>query len=86
MRYNRYVIKFSCSKGVMSDVMYAVLMTRSKIHSVWHLGLERFERKSNSRNNVDVMVDVPEGKEGLFTGLSGVILMVPKDYQGEIKT
>ena len=84
MTYKRYVIKFSCSAGNMSDVMYAILMTRSKIHSVWHLGLEKYDRRVNSRNMVDVMVDIPEGKEGMFTDIAKVLLVVPKDYQGEM--
>jgi hypothetical protein len=80
-----YVVKINCSKDQMADVMYAVIITKSKILSIGHLGLEKYNRRQNAFNGADLSICIPHGKEGLFTELAKVLLVTIKDFQGELR-
>ena len=59
--FYRYT-KISVSDKKMSNFLYAIFMTDSKLESYNHLNLERFTRKQNSGNMVSVAILIDENK------------------------
>ena len=76
--------KISISDKKMSDFLYAIFMTDSKLESYNHLNLERFTRKQNSGNMVTVVVLIDENKITTFEELAGVTLQTSDDFQGRM--
>lgn len=76
--------KLSISDKAMSKTMYALLITKGKLVNSNNLGLERFTRRQNSGNMVDVVVELKEGQIELFEELAGVKLKTSKEFQGEM--
>ena len=68
----------------LSDLMYAILITNSKLVSTFHLGLERYSRKQNSGNKVDFVVGFQPEKQLIFEELAGVKLKSSEEFQGEM--
>ncbi len=77
--------KISVSDKKMSNFLYAIFMTGSKLESYNHLNLERFTRKQNSGNMVSVVILIDEGKITTFEELAGVTLQTSDDFQGRMK-
>jgi hypothetical protein len=77
--------KISVSDKKMSNFLYAIFMTGSKLESYNHLNLERFTRKQNSGNMVSVVILIDEGKITTFEELAGVKLETSHDFQGRMK-
>ena len=77
----RYV-KIPVSDKKMSNFLYAIFMTESKLHSYHHFGLQEYTRKQNSGNMVTVVVLIDEDKITTFEELAGVTLQTPDDFQG----
>ena len=77
--------KISISDKKMSNFLYAIFMTDSKLHSYHHLGLEQYTRKQNSGNMVNVVVLIDENKITTFEELAGVTLQTSDDFQGRMK-
>lgn len=76
--------KIEISEKKMAKLMYAILMTKSKIINCHHLGLERFTRKQNSRHRVNVVVDVEDEKVKDFEKLAEVKLKTSEEFQGKM--
>jgi len=77
--------KISISDKKMSNLLYAIFMTNSKLHSHQHLGLEKYTRKQNSGHIVNVVIGIKEDKIIEFEELSGVKLITSDDFQGTMK-
>ena len=77
--------KISISDKKMSNFLYAIFMTDSKLESYNHLNLERFTRKQNSGNMVSVAILIDENKITTFEELSDVTLQTSDDFQGKMK-
>jgi hypothetical protein len=77
--------KISVSDKKMSNFLYAIFMTGSKLESYNHLNLERFTRKQNSGNMVSVVILIDEDKITTFEELAGVTLQTSDDFQGRMK-
>ncbi len=77
--------KISVSDKKMSNFLYAIFMTGSKLESYNHLNLERFTRKQNSGNMVSVVILIDEDKITTFEELAGVTLQTSDDFQGTMK-
>ena len=77
--------KISVSDKKMSNMLYAIFITKSKLHSYNHLGLEQYTRKQNSGNMVDVVIGIKEDKIAEFEELAGVTLLTSHDFQGTMK-
>jgi hypothetical protein len=76
--------KISVSDKKMSNFLYAIFMTDSKLESYNHLNLERFTRKQNSGNMVSVVILIDEDKITTFEELAGVTLQTSDDFQGRM--
>ena len=76
--------KISVSDKKMSNFLYAIFMTGSKLESYNHLNLERFTRKQNSGNMVSVVILIDEDKITTFEELAGVTLQTSDDFQGRM--
>lgn len=74
--------KLPISNVKMSKVMYALLITNSKLVNSSHLGLEKYTRKQNSGNRVDVVFEVEKDKLDVFEELSELKLRTSEDFQG----
>jgi hypothetical protein len=76
--------KISVSDKKMSNFLYAIFMTGSKLESYNHLNLERFTRKQNSGNMVSIVILIDEDKITTFEELAGVTLQTSDDFQGKM--
>ncbi len=76
--------KISVSDKKMSNFLYAIFMTGSKLQSYNHLGLEKYTRKQNSGNMVSVAILIDENKITTFEELAGVTLQTSDDFQGRM--
>jgi hypothetical protein len=76
--------KISVSDKKMSNFLYAIFMTGSKLHSYNHLGLEKYTRKQNSGNMVSVVILIDEDKITTFEELAGVTLQTSDNFQGRM--
>ncbi len=76
--------KISVSDKKMSNFLYAIFMTNATLQSYHHLGLEKYTRKQNSGNMVNVVILIDEDKITTFEELSGVKLQTSDDFQGKI--
>jgi hypothetical protein len=72
--------KISVSDKKMSNFLYAIFMTGSKLETYNHLNLERFTRKQNSGNMVSVVILIDEDKITTFEELAGVTLQTSDDF------
>lgn len=63
--------KMRLSNKQMADVMYAIIMTRSKLTSSLSM-CRGYTRKQNAYNMVDVMIEIDSDAEKEFLQLSGV--------------
>jgi hypothetical protein len=77
--------KISISDKKMSNFLYSIFMTGSKLHSYHHLGLEQYTRKQNSGNMVNVVILIDENKITTFEELAGVTLQTSDDFQGKME-
>ena len=77
--------KLSISDKKMSNFLYAIFMTKATLHSHHHLGLEKYTRKQNSGNMVDVVIGIEEDKIVQFEELADVTLKTSHDFQGTMK-
>jgi hypothetical protein len=77
--------KLSISDKKMSNFLYAIFMTKATLHSHHHLGLEKYTRKQNGGNMVDVIISIEEDKIVKFEELSDLILQTSQDFQGTMK-
>ena len=77
--------KISISDKKLSNLLYAIFITNSKLHSHHHLNLERFTRKQNSGHMVNVVIGIKENKIPEFEELAGVKLQTSHDFQGTMK-
>ena len=77
--------KLSVSDKKMSNFLYAIFMTKATLHSFNHLSLEKYTRKQNSGNMVDVVIGIKEDKVAQFEELADVTLKTSHDFQGTMK-
>lgn len=77
--------KLSVSDKKMSNFLYAIFMTKATLHSYNHLGLEKYTRKQNSGNMVDVVIGIEEDKIAQFEELADVTLKTIHNFQGTMK-
>lgn len=77
--------KLSVSDKKMSNFLYAIFMTKATLHSYNHLGLEKYTRKQNSGNMVDVVIGIEEYKVAQFEELADVTLKTIHNFQGTMK-
>lgn len=76
--------KISISEKSMSRFMYALLMTSSKLVNSHHLSLEKFSRKKNSGNLVDVVIEINSDKIYMFEKLAEIKLKDSIQFQGKM--
>lgn len=67
----------------MSDVMYAILLTKAKLLNSYGVSIYKFNRKQNRGCSIDVVVEVEN--VALFEELSGVKLQTSDEFQGELR-
>ena len=63
------VIKVRMSQSKMADLMYAIIMTGSKVKSTLTIGCEKYTRKQNSHNYAEVLIIIDPAKMELFNSL-----------------
>jgi hypothetical protein len=73
----RFLVRMSNKK--MSDVMYAILITKSKLTSSYGTGIYQYNRSQNSYNGCWVMCQIPEQALDTFSQLAGVELLAPEN-------
>ena len=66
----------------MSNFLYAIFMTNATLQSHFHLGLEKYTRKQNGGNMVDVVILIDENKITTFEELADVSLHTSDEFQG----
>lgn len=71
------VASFRMSKQKMSDVMYAIIMSKAKVTTSYGVGIYEYDRSQNAYNQVDFMLCIPKEKVNLFEELSGIELSEP---------
>ena len=76
--------KISVSDKKMSNFLYAIFMTNSKLHSHHHLGLEKYTRKQNSGSMINVVILIDENKITTFEELADVSLHTSHEFQGTL--
>lgn len=76
--------RISVSDKKMSNFLYAIFMTDADLKSYSHLGLEKYTRKENSGNMVNVVILIDENKITTFEDLAGVKLQTSDDFQGKM--
>jgi hypothetical protein len=64
------VFKMSISKENMSNVFYAIIITKAKLKTAFHLGLEKYTRRQNAGNIVDIVIEIEKEKLQKFECLS----------------
>ena len=77
--------KISVSDKKMSNFLYAIFMTNATLHSHFHLGLEKYTRKQNGGNMVDVVICLKEDMINKFEELADVSLHTSDKFQGTMK-
>ena len=77
--------KLSISERSMARIMYALLITKSKLINCHHIGLQHYTRKQNSGHNVNVVVEVEHEQVSNFEELAKVKLQTSKEFQGEMR-
>lgn len=84
MRQNTYMdCSFRMSQAKMADVMYAMIMTHSRMVSTFTLS-EKYTRKQNAYNNAWVKLHIEDKMIPLFEELSGLTLQKPEKISGAI--
>jgi len=78
-------LKLPINDKKMSKFLYALFMVKGKIISIHHLGLEKYDRKQNSGNMVDVVIEIKELKIETFEELADVKLKTSDEFQGKMK-
>ena len=71
------ICKMRMSKQSMSDVMYAIVMTRAVIKSSFGIGIYQYNRSQNAYNNVDLMIVIDPYKIPLFEEITRLTLKEP---------
>lgn len=64
------------AKG-MSNLMYALIMTKSRITQSYGVGIYNYDRKQNAYNNVELMLYIEPEQIKKFEEISGVVLEDP---------
>jgi hypothetical protein len=77
--------KISVSDKKMSNFLYAIFMTNATLQSHFHLGLEKYTRKQNGGNMVDVVICLKEDMINKFEELADVSLHTSDEFQGTMK-
>ena len=77
-------LKIEISDKKMAKLMYAILITKSKLVNCHHLGLEKYTRKQNSRNSVDLVIELKTDQVHNFDQLSEVKLKTSEEFQGKM--
>jgi len=77
-------LKISISDKKMAKLMYAILITNSKLVNSHHLGLEKYTREQNSRSNVSIVVEVSPDQVVKFEELAEVKLKTSEEFQGKL--
>ena len=77
--------KISISDKKMSNFLYAIFVTNAKLQSHHHLGLEKYTRKQNSGNMVNVVILIDENKITTFEELADVSLHTSDEFQATLK-
>lgn len=62
------------SQKALSTLMYAIIMTKSKVTSTFGIGIYQFNRSQNAYNHVDVMIEIDEQKVIEFEEMTGLDL------------
>jgi len=77
-------LKTTISDKKMAKLMYAILITKSKLVNSQSARLEQFTRKQNAGNSVDVVVEVESDKVKVFEELAEVKLQTSEEFQGKM--
>jgi hypothetical protein len=78
-------VKIPISDKKMSKFLYALFMVKGEITTTHHLGLEKYTRKQNSGNMVNVVVKLEETKIETFEELAEVKLKTSEEFQGVMR-
>jgi len=76
--------KLPISNKRMSDVMYALLITNSKMVNSYSSSINKYTRKQSAGFLVGVVIEIDELKIKLFEELTDIKLMTSKEFQGEM--
>jgi hypothetical protein len=77
-------LKIGISDKKMAKLMYAILITKSKLVNCHHLGLEKYTRKQNSGNGVDLVIELKADQVQKFEELAEVKLKTSEEFQGKM--
>lgn len=69
--------KIKMSEKSMSNLLYAVIMTHSKIQDTYGVGIYDYNRKQNTYNTVDIKIHIHPNNIEEFEQLSGFKLKEP---------
>jgi hypothetical protein len=73
----RFLVRMSNKK--LADLMYAILITQTRLVSSFGTGIYGYNRSQNSRNCIWVMCQIPEQALDAFSQLAGVALISPEN-------
>lgn len=65
------------SQKAMSNLLYAVIMTRAAIPTTYGIGIYEYRRDQNSYNTVDIKIHIHPTKIDEFEEIAGVKLERP---------
>lgn len=74
--------KIAIGDRSLSDFMYALIITKSKLVNSFGVGIYEYNRKQNSRNMVDVVIEIESYNIKKFEELAKVVLKTSKEHQG----
>ena len=77
MDKEHYVINTSLSKNNLYEVLYWVCLHRGSIKQTQTMATLSWDKRQNARNNVDLLIELPEGKKEDFEKDSGFTLKEP---------
>lgn len=78
--YDKFIYKncsIRMSQKAMANLLYAVIITHSRIPTTFGIGIYEYERTQNSFNNVDIKIHIHPEFTPKFEQLSGCKLKEP---------
>ena len=76
--------KISISNKQLSEVMYALLKTQSKLVNSFSHSINQYTRKQSSGFIIDVVIDIDENKIEEFEELTNIKLQTSEQLQGKL--
>jgi len=86
MEKKKLIMYFKCaiSDKKMSNVLYAIFFTQSKLLSSHNHSIRSYNRKQNSTNLVDVVIEIDSDRVIEFEELADLKLKNSEQFQGKL--